>query len=112
MPELLVVPAGEECGEDGVHAGSCHQQVRQVQRDVVLDVHHVVEAEKVAFGQWMRGDLVPCDASRVDLLRLFFVALDAEAHTNPYEFFSAVDQIAARRTPSLLTKRAQRAPSV
>src|SRR5713226_7113892 len=51
VPQLLVVPAGEEGGEDGVHAGARHQQVREVERNVILDVHHVVEAEKVSTGQ-------------------------------------------------------------
>src|SRR6267143_6691467 len=92
MPQLFVVPAREERGEDRVHAGAGNQQVGEVEGDVVLDVHHVVEAEKVALRQWMRGDLVPRDACRIDLLRLFFVAIDAEAHTNPYEFFIAVYQ--------------------
>ena len=48
VPQLLVVPAGEERCEDGVHASTRHEQVREVQRDVVFDVHHVVQAEEVA----------------------------------------------------------------
>ena len=48
VPQLLVVPAGEERGEDGVHACACDEQVGQVEGDMVFDVHHVVQAEEIA----------------------------------------------------------------
>ena len=100
MPKLLVVPARQESGEDRVHAGARHQKVRQVERNVVLDVHHVVQAEKVALRQGMRGDFAPRDPGDVDLLRLFLVALDAEAHINPYEIRARTDhQVLAKSQP-------------
>src|SRR5205823_1862825 len=60
--------------------------VRQVKRDMVLDVHHVVEGEQVSLGQWIPGDVFPGHPRGVQLLRFFLVALDAEAHPSPGTF--------------------------
>ncbi len=86
VPELLIVPARKECGEDGIHARPRDQEVRQIKRDVVLDVHHVVEAEQVPLGERAGGHRLPVDPGGVEFLRLLLVTLDAEAHpsSNPF----------------------------
>ena len=68
VPQLFVVPAGEEGRQDRVHARPGHEQVRQVQRDVVLDVHHVVEREQVSLGQRIPGHVFPGHPCDVQLL--------------------------------------------
>src|SRR5205823_9981519 len=70
----------EEGRENGIHAGPCHEEMREVEGDVVFDVHHVVEAEEIAPRQRVPADVIPGDAGDVDLPRLLFVALDAESH--------------------------------
>src|SRR5205823_10664140 len=107
VPQLFVVPACEERGENRVQARSRDQQVGEVEGDVVLDVHHVVKAEEVAPGEWAGGDLLPLDAGDIDLPRLFLVTLDAEAHINPYESVSALDQ-RTKPTHSLFPRPSER----
>ena len=59
MPEFLVVPAGKEGRQYGIHAGARDKQMGEVQRNVVLDVHHVMETEEVSLGKRVRGDILP-----------------------------------------------------
>jgi hypothetical protein len=46
VPELLVVPQGEERGDLRVPVGAGHQYIAQVADGVVLDVVHVAEASQ------------------------------------------------------------------
>src|ERR1700674_458064 len=88
VPQLLVVPAGKESREYRIHAGAGDREVRQVEGDMILDVHHVVEAEEVAFRNAMLLHSVPVDAGGIDFLRLFLVALDAEAHRPSFQILA------------------------
>ena len=97
VPQLLVVPAREECGEDRVHAGAGDEQVREVQRDVIFDVHHVVETEQVPFRQRVGGHGLPINPRDVQLPGLLFVPLDAEAHPSSIRSCRACPSI---RTPA------------
>src|SRR6476646_4703688 len=105
MPELLIDPAREECGDLGVGGDARGEEVTQVDDRVRLDVHHVVEAHHVAVAQRVIRDRGPVDSAQVDLLGITQVSVEIEldecglGHASPPG--AVVIRAPGRRSPNL-----------